>query len=96
MGGASSHTFAANTVTITGGSGSYSYAWTNSNDANGTWNTGGRAASFASSVSGVNVGTGCYSSATYRVAVTDNSSHVTVNSNTAVYAWRNTSASCNA
>ena len=89
-----SHTFAANTASVTGGSGTYSYLWTNTPDGVGTWTTGGTAATFAPHVSNVTVTTVCVSSATHRVTVTDTSTHATAVSNSVVYTWRNINKSC--
>lgn len=89
-----SHTFAANTASVTGGSGSYSYLWTNTPDGVGTWTTGGTGTSFAPHVSNVTVTTVCVSSATHWVTVTDTSTHAAAVSNSVVYTWRNINKSC--
>lgn len=93
-GAASAHTFAANTASVTGGSGSYSYLWTNTPDSVGTWTTGGTGVAFAPHVSNVAVTTICVSSATHWVTVTDTSTHATAVSNSVVYTWRNLNKSC--
>ena len=93
-GAASGHTFGTNSVTITGGSGSYTYAWSNTNDGFGTWATGGAASTFTPSVSGVTPTTSCVSAAHYKVTVTDTVTHVVFASNVANYKWTNTSPSC--
>jgi len=90
----SSHTFNTHAATVAGGSGSFTYIWQNTNDGNGVWNTGGTASSFTPSVSGVTLATGCVSTATYSVVVTDTVTHLTATSNTATYQWTNTSAVC--
>jgi len=80
------HTFAANTVTVTGGSGSYTYLWSGGGNG-GTWSTGGTAASFSPSVSKVFE----VSVAQYSCTVTDTVHNVQATSNTATYQWTNTS-----
>ena len=86
----------ANAVSIFGGSGSYPYLWSNTNDTFGTWTTRGTTSSFTPSVSGVTLATGRFSTAPYKVTVTDTVTHVVFASNIADYTWRNTSASCSA
>ena len=95
-GASASHTFGVNAVSITGGSGSYTYLWSNTNDTFGTWTTGGTSSSFTPGVSGVTLATGCFSTAHYKVTVTDTVTNVVFASNLANYTWRNTSATCSA
>ncbi|MBA3812376.1 MAG: hypothetical protein H0X27_12175 [Caulobacteraceae bacterium] len=89
-GPSSSHTFPANAVTATGGSGSYSYLWSETDDGIGTWTSGGTGASFAPSVSGVPGGDDSFSRANYSCTVTDTVTHATVTSNVTIYKWINT------
>lgn len=84
------HTFGANTVTVTGGSGSYSYLWSETDDGVATWTTGGTGPSFSPGVSGV-PGGGETARASYTCTVTDTVTHATAASNVAVYRWTNTS-----
>jgi hypothetical protein len=77
-------TFAPNTATVSGGSGSYTYLWTETDNGVGVWNSGGTAASFAPTAKGVQ--TGCYvASAAYKVTVTDTQTGQTAVSNEADY-----------
>jgi len=94
-GNASGYSFPANSgVIVTGGSGSYTYLWSNTNDGNGVWTTGGASTTFAPAVSGVTLATGCISTAKYSVTVTDTVSHLNATSNTASYTWTNTGSAC--
>ena len=92
-GHSASHIFSGNSATVTGGSGSFTYLWSNTNDGFGTWTTGGTASSFAPSVSGV-AGSCTISSATYTVTVTDTVTHQTKTSSGALYTWTNSSGIC--
>ena len=89
-GTSSSHTFSANTASVSGGSGMYSYNWQGVGDANGTWNTGGTASSFTPMVTAAAQCAGT-TVATYKVTVTDTTTHQTQTSNVANYSYRNTS-----
>ncbi len=89
-GASGSHTFGANTVVVTGGSGSFTYLWSETDDGNGTWNSGGTGTSFAPSVSGVPGGSES-STAHYTCTVTDTVYHINTTSNVASYRWTNSS-----
>ena len=80
----SGNTFATNTCTPVGGTAPYTYAWTNVNDGQGTWNTG-TGSTLAPAVSGT-LKHGGQSTATYICTVTDNVGAVAV-SNSATYTW---------
>ncbi|MGI8841254.1 MAG: hypothetical protein ACR2F8_10835 [Caulobacteraceae bacterium] len=81
------NTFPTNYVTVTGGSGSFTYLWTETDDGGAGWSTGGAAATYAPRVTGV----GDASSASYACTVTDTQYGITAPSNRASYFWRNTS-----
>jgi len=83
--GGASISFPTNSATVVYGSGSYTYVWSNTNDGDGTWTTGGTSSTFAPSVSGLKALKGCGSSATYTVTVTDTVTHRTATSNGASY-----------
>jgi len=94
--GASSISFPTNTATVVYGSGSYTYLWSDTNDGDGTWVTGGTGSTFAPSVSGLKALRGCGSSAQYTVTVTDTVTHRTATSNSAGYtANDNAGPGCN-
>ncbi len=82
------YTFVQNTVSITGGSGSYAYQWAETDDGLGTWSTGGTGASFAPSVA--NVIPQNSSSATYTCTVTDTVSGKQATSNSVAYSYTHT------
>ena len=74
---------------VTGGSGSYTYLWSRTSSFSGSWTTGGAAADFAATVSGV-PGGGGYGEAFYICTVTDTVSGKSVVSNTLTCFWLNT------
>ena len=71
-----SDTFAPNTAHATGGSGSYAYAWTETDDAAGTW-TIANADSTTATLSVAGVANGATSSATLKCTVTDTATGAT-------------------
>ncbi|MGI8840981.1 MAG: hypothetical protein ACR2F8_09430 [Caulobacteraceae bacterium] len=86
-GPSSSNTFPTNHVTVTGGSGSFTYLWTETDNGGAGWSSGGTAATYAPKVSGVGDG----SSASYTCTVTDTRYGLSAPSNRASYFWRNIS-----
>ena len=82
------YTFAQNTVSITGGSGSYTYRWAETDDGLGTWSTAGTGASFTPTVA--NVIPQNSSSATYTCTVTDTVSGKQATSNSVAYSYTHT------
>jgi hypothetical protein len=81
--GAMVFTFPSNSATVTGGSGSYTYIWSNTNDGNAVW-SGGSGQSFAPQVT--IGGPNCNESrASYTVTVTDTVTGNMATSNAAVY-----------
>jgi len=74
-------------VTVQGGSGSYTYAWAATAISSGTRSTGGTASSYTLTVSGVKAGLSA--NATYACTVTDKQA----TSNGVKYLWLNTSSS---
>ena len=83
-----SDTFSPNTATASGGSGSYSFAWTETDDAAGTWSiANGSTPTATFSVSGV--ANGVTSSASLKCTVTDTITGSTANA-TASYSLDNT------
>lgn len=86
----SSHTFSANTCTASGGSGTYTYAWSSTSDIFGTWTpTSGSSASLTPAVANVNGQT--VSTGYYVCVVTDTVSGEVHASNTASYSLTNLS-----
>jgi YD repeat-containing protein len=77
-------------VTVTGGSGSYTYLWTAGNISGpGTWTTGGTTSSFTPAVTSVKAGLDAQ--ATYTCTVTDTVTGKQATSNGVLYMWTNTS-----
>lgn len=76
------HTFAATTVSVTGGSGYYTYAWSPASPSNGTWATGSTA-TISPAVSNV-AGT---AQATYSCTVTDTVTGLQATSNAVLYQY---------
>jgi hypothetical protein len=77
-------TFGPNTAVATGGSGSYSFVWTNTNDGLGRW-TGGAGQSFSPQAT---ISVDCnVSSAVYTATVTDMVTGAKAASNTATYTY---------
>lgn len=78
-------TFQSNLPTVTGGSGAYTYSWTNTNDGTGLgarWSSGTGAAFQPTAYASINCND---STAYYVVTVTDLQSHNTATSNQAMY-----------
>lgn len=81
----SSHTFPTNTAAVTGGTGSYSYSWIES-DNGGLWSVGSpTGASTGMAVSGVSSGN--LVQANLYVVVTDTITGATATSNTVTYTY---------
>lgn len=88
VGTISSHTFANNTATVTGGSGSYSYMWTAApQDSFGTWDTGATTATYAPMVTHVYASNITF--ATYSCKVTDTMTKATGVSTSTQYSYLN-------
>jgi YD repeat-containing protein len=81
---AASYTFASVTVSVTGGSGSFTYSWTPASTSGGTW-ASGTAATFTPIVSGVASST--TAQATYTCTVTDTVTGAHATSNAVLYQY---------
>ncbi len=91
----SSYTFGANTCIVTGGSGTFTYAWSEHDDGFATW-TSSASTSAASAPSVSRVTAALYtSSASYVCTVTDTVSGAVIVSNVAGYSWTNIKGSGN-
>jgi hypothetical protein len=84
--GGASHLFSVNTCVAAGGTGPYSYAWSETDDSAGTWTAGGATAALAPRVTSVVAGD--FTVAQYVCTVTDSLGHTAI-SNIASYAWHN-------
>lgn len=80
------HNFGTITPTITNGSGSYTYAWHESDDGFGIWTAAGTASTQGVNVTNVGSG-GTTAVASYYLTLTDTGTGQTANSNTASYSW---------
>jgi YD repeat-containing protein len=88
---ASGFTFPSVTVSVTGGSGSYTYAWTPDSPSGGTW-TSGTAATFTPMVSAV--ASGATAQATYTCTVTDTVTGAKAKSNAVLYQFTYSTGGC--
>ena len=85
------HTFTGQsaTVSVTDGSGSYTYLWTAAGNNEGTWSSGQTTVSVTPAVSAVLMSN--TATATYTCTVTDTVTHQQATSNGVYYQWMNTS-----
>jgi hypothetical protein len=90
--GTEGFTFPPNTATVTGGSGSYTYLWSDTNDGGAKWFAGGTSQSFSPRV--IEPITCNFSQASYTVTVTDKVTGATVTSNGAFYIYNNIGGAC--